>query len=114
MLRTLVSPLLLALLAPSGKSSALGWHSRNIQLERLVLVHQRQCLVDVGGVGVGAALGVIVGHILLQLGVELGITVVQEQVSQILLLDWIDDLLLLILGEAIIIPHLELSCLGLQ
>jgi len=37
MLRSLVSPFLLALLALGGEGSALCWHSRSIQLQGLYL-----------------------------------------------------------------------------
>ena len=54
--------------------------------------------MDVSRVGIDVALGVVISHILLQLGVEFGTTVVKKQVSQILLFDLLPDPHLLVIG----------------
>ena len=59
-------------------------------------------------------LGVIIRHILLQLGVQLCITVVEEEISQILLLHLVNDLLLDINCQGIIVTQLELCGLIIQ
>ena len=70
--------------------------------------------MDVRGVRFSVPLGVVVSHILLQLGVQLSITVIQKQVSQVLLLHQVNDRLLDINCQLAISTQLELCGLVFQ
>jgi len=61
------------------------------QLERHVLIHKCQFLVDISRVRFRVTLGVVIGHILLQLAMHICIAVVQEETGNIILLDQLND-----------------------
>ena len=64
--------------------------------------------MDVGGAPVSVPFGEVICHLLLQLAVQLHIAVVEDKVSQILLLDTIDHLLLVSIWQGIVRAHFEL------